>query len=171
MRVLSVILFFTIFNLSLHAQVDRTNFRAGLNAGMTVGDFSDAYGLNLGLDITQHWGVSREIDLGLVTGFVNAFGEKETVDLGGATIETEFDNVQFIPIAGSIRIYPTSGFKIGGDVGYGIGVNKGNNGGLLYRPMIGVDMNGGSSELNISYFAVNDDVTFSSVLVGFLFLF
>ena len=114
--------------LGLQAQVDRTNFRAGINVGLVVGDFSEAYSL-------------------------------------------KFDNVQFIPIAGSLRIYPTSGFKIGGDVGYAVGVNKGNEGGFYYRPTIGFDISGGTTEINVSYFAVNDEVTFSSALLGVLFLF
>lgn len=160
-----------LITLGVQAQVDRTNFRAGANVGLVVGDFSEAYSLNLGLDIYQHWGVSREVDLGIATGFSNAFGEKQTITNGGLSVETEFDNVQFIPIAGSLRIYPASGFKIGGDVGYAVGVNKGNNGGFYYRPTIGFDISGGTTEINVSYFAVNDDVTFSSVLLGFLILF
>lgn len=151
--------------------VDRTNFRAGLVGGIVTGDYSEDYSLNLGLDIYQHWGVSREIDLGLTTGFSNAFGEKQTITNGGLTPETEFDNIQFIPVGGSFRIYPTSGFKFGGDVGYAIGVNKGNEGGFYYRPSLGIDLNQGSSELNISYFVVNDDASFASVLLGYLFLF
>ena len=151
--------------------VDRTNFRAGLVGGIVVGDFSEAYSLNLGLDIYHHWGVSKEIDLGLTTGFMNAFGEKQTISNGSISVETEFDNIQFIPVGASVRIYPTSGFKFGGDVGYAIGINEGNKGGLYYRPSLGIDLSGGSSELNISYMAVNDDVTFGSVLLGYLFLF
>ena len=151
--------------------VDRTNFRAGLVGGIVVGDYSEAYSLNLGLDMYHHWGVSREIDLGLTTGFMNAFGEKQTISTGGVSVETEFDNIQFIPAGASVRIYPTSGFKFGGDVGYAIGINKGNEGGFYYRPSLGIDLSGGSSELNISYLAVNDDVTFGSVLLGYLFLF
>lgn len=165
------LLFFSLLTIGLQAQIDRTNFRAGANVGLVVGDFSEAYSLNLGLDIYQHWGVSREVDLGIATGFSNAFGEKETISNAGITVETEFANAQFIPVAGSLRIYPTSGFKIGGDVGYAIGVNKGNNGGFYYRPSMGVDISGGTTEINISYFAVNDDVTFSAVLLGFLILF
>lgn len=151
--------------------VDRTNFRAGLVGGIVVGDYSEAYSLNLGLDIYHHWGISKEIDLGLTTGFMNAFGEKQTISSGSVSVETEFDNIQFIPVGASVRIYPTSGFKFGGDVGYAIGINEGNKGGLYYRPSIGIDLSGGSSELNISYMAVNDDVTFGSVLLGYLFLF
>lgn len=152
-------------------KVDRTSFRAGLNGGIVTGDFSEAYSLVLGVDIYQHWGVSKKIDLGVTTGFSNAFGEKEERSAGGVTVETEFDNWQFIPVAGSFRIYPTSGVKFGGDVGYAIGINEENEGGFYYRPSLGVDINGGVTELNVSYLAVNGDVTYSNLLVGLLFLF
>ncbi|AZQ57669.1 hypothetical protein EJ994_02170 [Maribacter sp. MJ134] len=160
-----------VASFSAEAQIDRTNFRAGVNAGLVVGDFSEAYSLTLGVDIYQHWGVSKELDLGIATGFSNAFGEKESSSVGGVTVQTEFDNAQFIPVAGSLRIYPTSGFKIGADVGYAIGLNEGNDGGFYYRPSMGVDVSGGSTEINVSYFAVNGDVNFSTVLLGFLILF
>lgn len=79
--------------------------------------------------------------------------------------------MQYIPVAGSVRIYPTTGFKLGGDVGYAIGINEGNDGGFYYRPSLGIDINSGTTELNMSYLAVNDDVTYGSVLLGLLFLF
>ena len=170
MKVFLTAICFMVISFSLKAQIDRTNFRAGVNAGLVVGDFSEAYSLNLGIDIYQHWGVSRELDIGLATGFSNAFGEKESASVGGVTVKTEFDNAQFIPIAGSLRIYPTSGFKIGGDVGYAIGVNKGNDGGFYYRPSIGVDVSGGTTEINVSYFSVNGVANFSTVLLGLLIL-
>ncbi len=172
MKFILLVLFVGLFGFSAQAQnVDRTNFRAGLNAGIVTGDFSEAYSLVLGVDLYQHWGVSKVLDLGVTTGFSNAFGEKQEISAGGAIVETEFDNIQFIPVAGSVRIYPTTGFKLGGDVGYAIGINEGNDGGLYYRPSLGIDINGGSTELNISYLAVNGDVTYSSVLFGLLFLF
>lgn len=172
MRFFIIVLFsMGIGYMGMAQKTDRTNFRAGLNGGVVTGDFSDTHSLTLGIDIYQHWGVSKELDLGFTTGFLNAFGEKKSITNGGLTIETEFDNIQFIPVAGSLRIYPFSGFKFGADLGYAVGVNKDNGGGFLYRPSIGVDLNQGSSELNISYFAVNDETTFSSVLLGFLFLF
>ncbi len=173
MRAFVIFIFIVSTSLSLKGQyVDRTNFRAGINGGLVVGDFSEAYSFVLGLDIYHHWGVSKEIDLGVATGFSNAFGETQEISGSGLTIENKFDNAQFLPVAGSVRIYPTSGFKFGGDVGYALGVNKGNDGGFYYRPSIGIDMNGGTKEFNISYFAVNGDTaTYSSVLAGFLILF
>ncbi len=172
MKTFSALAVFFAFTSILQSQyVDRTNFRAGINAGLVMGDFSEAYSLTLGLDIYQHWGVSKEVDLGLATGFLNAFGEEQEITAGGTTVTTEFGNVQFIPLAGSFRIYPSSGFKLGGDIGYALGVNEDNAGGLYYRPSMGVDINGGNTELNVSYFAVNDEVTFSAVLAGILILF
>lgn len=163
---LCVFFLLCILAFNLNAQVDRTNFRGGVHGGMVVGDLSEGYSLTLGVDLYQHWGVSREIDLGIATGFTNAFGETNN-DI----LQDGFPNIQFVPLAGSFRVYPTSGFKFGGDIGYALGVNKGNEGGFYYRPSVGFDMSGGSTELNFSYFAVNGDVTFSSILVGLLFLF
>lgn len=172
MRLLQLIVVFIFFGFSVQAQyVDRTSFRAGLNGGIVTGDFSEAYSLVLGVDLYQHWGVSKTIDLGLTTGFSNAFGEKQELSAGGVVIETEFDNIQFVPVAGSFRIYPTTGIKFGGDVGYAIGINEGNEGGFYYRPSLGIDINSGTTELNVSYLAVNGDVEYSSVLFGLLFLF
>lgn len=153
-----------------NAQVDRTNFRAGINAGFVQGDLADAYSFELGLDVVYVWGLSRELDLGLATGFNNAFGEEETTDAGGFTITTEFDNFQYIPLAAALRIYPTYGFKFGGDVGYAVGLNEGNAGGLYYKPVVGVDVNG-NTELNVSYAVVDNDIAFSVIQLGVLFLF
>ena len=170
MKIITTTLGMLFTSFLMQAQVDRTNFRAGINAGIITGDASDFYSFSLGLDILHVWGLSREIDLGLATGFNNAFGEDETISEGGLTISTEFSNIQYIPAAVALRIYPTYGFKFGGDVGYGIGVSDDFDGGLYYKPMIGVDING-ATELNVSYAAISDDGTFATVMVGILFLF
>lgn len=170
-----IILLFAFSAISLNAQrnVDRTNFRAGINGGLVLGEFSEAYSFGLGVDLSHHWGVSKMIDIGLATGFHNAFGSKESTEINGSFTETEFANIQYVPFGASFRIYPGKnvGFKFGGDVGYALGINEGNEGALYYRPSLGIDVKGGISEVNISYFAVNDDVTFSSILLGYLFLF
>lgn len=170
-----IILLFAFSAISLNAQrnVDITNFRVGVNGGLVLGEFSEAYSFGLGVDLSHHWGVSKMIDIGLTTGFHNAFGSKESTETNGGFTETEFANIQYIPVGASFRIYPGKnvGFKFGGDVGYALGINAGNEGALYYRPSLGIDVKGGISEVNISYFAVNDDVTFSAILLGYLFLF
>ena len=171
--VITLVLIFSAIAVNAQRNVDRTNFRAGVNGGLVLGDFSDAYSLNLGLDLYHHWGVAKALDIGVTTGFFNAFGEKETVTAGGIVVETEFDNIQFLPVGASFRVYPGKnvGFKFGGDIGYAVGLNEGNDGAVYFRPSLGIDLRQGTSELNVSYFAVNDDLTFSSVLLGYLILF
>jgi len=170
MRYLLAIAVFSCTVLTLNAQVDRTNFRVGINAGLVQGDFSDFYSFSLGLDVVHVWGLSKALDLGFATGFNNAFGEDETVTDGGLSVATEFDNVQFVPVAGALRIYPTYGFKFGGDLGYAVGINAGNEGGFYYKPIVGVDVNG-NTEINVSYAVVSNDATFSTIQLGVLFLF
>ena len=166
-------LIFSVFALQAQRNVDRTNFRAGINGGLVLGDFSEAYSFGLGVDMYHHWGVAKALDIGVTAGFFNAFGSKENTSANGEITETEFDNVQFLPVGASIRVYPGKnvGFKFGGDVGYAVGINAGNEGALYYRPSLGIDLRDGTSELNISYFVVNDDVVFSSITFSYLFLF
>ncbi|MDT0540873.1 hypothetical protein [Croceitalea sp. P059] len=170
MKFIISFIFIFSFVLTLHSQVDRTNLRIGINAGAVVGDASDFYSFTLGLDVLHVWGLSREIDLGIATGFLNAFGERDTLDVDGLTLDTQFYNAQFIPFATALRVYPSYGFKLGGDIGYALGVDPGNEGGFYYRPMVGVEING-TTELNISYSTINNEGSFSNVLLGVLFLF
>lgn len=87
--------------MTLTAQkVDRSNFRAGLNAGLVLGDFSEAYSLSLGIDVYQHWGVSKEIDLGVATGFSNAFGEKQEIDTSLGTLRRSLRIFNLFPWPG-----------------------------------------------------------------------
>jgi len=170
MKFIISFIFIFSFALALHSQVDRTNLRIGINAGAVVGDASDFYSFTLGLDVLHVWGLSREIDLGIATGFLNAFGERDTLDVDGLTLDTQFYNAQFIPIATALRVYPSYGFKLGGDIGYALGVDAGNEGGFYYRPMVGIEING-TTELNVSYSTINNEGSFSNVLIGVLFLF
>ncbi|MEX0313300.1 MAG: hypothetical protein AB3N18_03910 [Allomuricauda sp.] len=164
----SIILLFVA--ITTQAQVDRSNFKAGLNAGIPVGDAADVSSFSIGLDINYHWGVSELLDAGLATGFINAFGDTQEASGGGITIQTEFEDFQFLPVAGSLRIYPTYHFKFGADVGYAVGINDGNEGGLYYRPVIGYNITG-NTELNASYIAVSNNGTFSIAALSILFLF
>ena len=170
--ILTLVLVLAVFALQAQRNVDRTNFRAGVNGGLVLGDFAEAYSFSLGVDLYHHWGVSKALDIGVTAGFTNAFGEKEIQSAQGVA-ETEFDNIQYLPVGASFRVYPGKnvGFKFGGDIGYALGINEGNEGALYYRPSIGIDLRQGTSELNVSYFVVNDDVAFSSVLLGYIFLF
>ncbi|SDQ93225.1 hypothetical protein [Flagellimonas zhangzhouensis] len=150
-------------------QVDRSSFKAGVFAGIPVGDYSDFSSFGLGLDLAHHWSVSELFDLGLASGYIHAFGESDTV--AGGTIGYSFEDIQFIPVAGAIRMYPTYQFKLGADIGYAVGVNEENDGGFYLRPSIGYNITG-NTELNASYITIsNNGASFSMVALGLLFLF
>ena len=148
--------------------VDRSNFKAGVLAGMPVGDASDYSTFALGLDVAHHWGVSELIDAGIATGFIHAFGESNS--LGDGAITYKFEDIQFIPVAAALRIYPTYEFKFGADVGYALALNENMDGGFYIRPSIGYNITG-NTELNVSYMSISNDWEFSMVAVGLLFLF
>ncbi|MFN3136442.1 MAG: hypothetical protein ACE37L_02075 [Allomuricauda sp.] len=151
-------------------RVDRTNFKAGIHAGVPFGDISDFSNFEIGLDLGYHWGVSELIDAGISTGFMNAFINNDTLDSLPVEEQGDFPNIQYLPVAGAFRIYPTYDFKLGADVGYAIGINEGNTGGLYIRPMVGVNISS-TTELNISYVNISDDYDYSMVALGLLFLF
>ncbi len=145
--------------------VDRTSFKAGFYAGLPMGDAKDFSSFGLGLDLGYHWGVSELIDVGVVTGFMNAF-----VDTDSAAGAAGFDDFQIVPVAAAFRIYPTYSFKLGADVGYGVGINEGNEGGFYWRPTMGYNLSG-NTELNVSYLNVSNDGDFSMLTLGVIFLF
>lgn len=146
--------------------VDRSNFKAGVLAGIPVGDASDYSSFALGLDVAHHWGVSELFDAGIATGYIHAFGENQ--ELVGLNLK--FEDIQFIPVAAAIRMYPTYQFKFGADVGYAVAVNDNMDGGFYIRPSIGYNITG-NTELNVSYINVSNDWNFSMVSLGLLFLF
>ena len=168
--VLVIIALVTVSFSSMAQQVDRTSFKAGVHAGLPVGDASDYSSFSLGVDLGYHWGVSELIDAGIATGFINAFGDTSTIDIGPVGQDVDFPDIQFIPVAGAFRLYPTYDFKLGADVGYAVGVNEGNDGGFYVRPMIGYNISG-NTELNVSYINVSNDGSFSVAALGLLFLF
>ncbi|WP_299362718.1 outer membrane beta-barrel protein [Winogradskyella sp.] len=120
-------------------QKGQHNYGIGLNAGVTVGDFEDAYSSNIGIDLFYLYSISERFYLGGSTGFANYFGE-EINRLGSGTIE--LDDAQFIPLAGSVRFSPFRNFLVGADVGYAFGVNEGNDGGFYASPRLTYMVNG-----------------------------
>ncbi|MEP3838582.1 MAG: hypothetical protein ABJM36_13090, partial [Algibacter sp.] len=46
------------------------------------------------------------------------------------------DNISFLPIAASGRLNVSDDLSLGADVGYGVGINDGNDGGVYYSPSV-----------------------------------
>lgn len=150
-----------LMGVSLQAQ---EGFNLGINLGLPVGDASDFSSFSLGVDANYLWNVSESLDVGVATGFTNAFGK--TFEILGEEFDAE--DVQFIPIAAAGRYHVTDKFRAGADVGYAIGINDGNDGGFYYRPILAYSLSQ-SMEVNFSYTGISlDGATWSTINLGFM---
>lgn len=130
-------------------------FKAGVNLGIPVGDASDYANVQAGADVAYLFGVAETFSVGPMLGYSNFFPEESDL----------YDNIQFLPVAASGRLGLGDAFFLGADVGYGIGLNDGNDGGFYYRPQVGYDF--GLVGLVASYMGVSrDGGSISSVNLG-----
>jgi len=106
--------------------------KAGLSGGLPVGNASDVASFALNADLSYLFEISDSFRAGGSTGYSHSFAD--TIKVNGFTIEA--DDIQYIPLAGSLRLDVPSNFTLGLDVGYGIGVNKGNDGGFYFSPRV-----------------------------------
>ena len=151
--------------------VDRSFFKAGFHGSVVVGDASDFANIGLGLDLYQHWGVSRKIDIGLTTSVLYFFGLDSTIDIGPEPITIRGEDTIYLPAAALFRFYPSRTINLGGDVGYAFGLNDFTEDGFYYRPTVSINLSD-TSALNFSYTGINNDnFTWSMVSAGVVFLF
>jgi hypothetical protein len=135
--------------------------KLGLQGSFPFNDFSDAVVLSAAFDVGYMHALGEVVDAGVMTGFINGFPDNFD---GGP----DLPSIQFLPMAASFRIWPSNSFSFGGDVGYALGINDGNDGGLYYRPIIGY-LFGTNTEVNLSYTGIQlDGATWSTVNVGIL---
>ncbi|MBT9189640.1 outer membrane beta-barrel protein [Zobellia russellii] len=150
--------------ISLFAQ---EGFKIGAHAGMPIGDYNDFVSVVIGADVGYMWAPNKAFDLGVKAGIIHGFAETFT----GQNITVDYPSVQFLPLAASIRLWPSKTFSIGGDIGNAFGLNEGNDGGFYYRPQIGFQV-GPKSELNFSYTGITiNDSTWNTVTMGFVYTF
>ncbi len=138
--------------------VSAQGFKLGANIGIITGDASDFFNLNIGLDVNFLWQASDEFDVGLAAGFTNGFGEDE------------IDDAQFLPLSVAGRFNASEQFVIGGDIGYAVGIDEGNEGGFYYRPMVGYNISE-TAQINVSYTGISMEGGFnwSTINLGVMF--
>jgi hypothetical protein len=155
---------FAFLGMGLYAQ---EGLKVGIQAGLPIDDFNDEISLMIGLDLGYMWALGEVVDLGISTGLIYGFKESFQSD----AVVSGLTDVQFVPLAASLRIWPSNSFSFGVDGGYGLGLNKGNEGGIYYRPIIGVLL-GPMTEINLSYTGISlENRTWNTVTLGFLHTF
>ena len=90
----------------------QSGLKLGAHVGLPVGDASDGYSVNLGVDASYMFPVAESISLGITSGY-NAFLGK---DLGGFKVPT----LSLVPVAGTVEYKFTPEFAVMADLGYGI---------------------------------------------------
>lgn len=142
-------------------------FKLGIQGGLPFNDFNNVTGVVLGADAGYMHALGEVVDLGVSVGIIHGF--PETFKEG--TAQLDLPSIQFLPLAASLRIWTSNSFSFGGKVGYALGINDGNDGGLYYRPIIGYLMSS-KTELNISYTGIQlEDATWSTVTLGIQYTF
>jgi hypothetical protein len=146
-KYLCSLIFIAVGFTSTYAQRD---IRLGVNAGIPVGDISDASDFNVGADIAYLMGFEN-FQLGPMIGYNHFF-----VD--------EFDDISFLPLAATAR-FSLANLELGADLGYALGLTDGIDGGFYYKPKIGFNLFGVG--LIGSYTGISiDGGTASSVNLG-----
>jgi len=121
-KFLCSLIFIAVGFTSTYAQRD---IRLGVNAGIPVGDISDASDFNVGADIAYLMGFET-FQLGPMVGYNHFF-----VD--------DFDDISFLPLAATAR-FSLANLELGADLGYALGLTDGIDGGFYYKPKIGFNL-------------------------------
>lgn len=147
------------FGIAVNAQDGQ--FNIGANVGIPTGDASNATSFALSAEANYLFNVSDQFKVGPSVSFVNYFGKT----IGNVGI----GDFQFLPVSAAARFSPSDKFTFGGDLGYAVGMNTGNQGGFYYRPMIGYNV---SEKLMVqaTYSGItNDGATMSNFGLGVMF--
>jgi len=105
--------------------VANAQFKVGVNGGIPVGDIKDGVSAVLGADVAYTFNLADKFDAGFTTGYLAYLGKD------GA------DTTSFIPVAATAQFSFTENFFIGADLGYGLPLEEGVDGGLFYQPKLG----------------------------------
>jgi len=138
------------------------HLKVGIGGGIPVGDISDFFSFTMLADVGYLWDVSDVFEVGAVTGYIHSFGDK----IGDISIDDE----QFVTAAAGVNYYLNghgNGIHLDLNIGYGIGINEGNDGGFYYRPGVGYNVSENASiDASFSGISANGG-TASNVLLRF----
>ncbi|MFL0354497.1 hypothetical protein [Xanthomarina sp. GH4-25] len=153
--------------------------QSGFNIGGSIGfpyenyegyDFSFAFSV----DANYLFEVNQAFDIGLATGYGQAFGDSYYIGPIIGSFDTP--DYQYVPVAAAARINVNRRLVFGADIGYAISVtsakdylnNKYYDGGFYWRPMVGFNLNE-RLQLNFNYIGISDNYFYYSAFnLGFM---
>jgi long-subunit fatty acid transport protein len=148
----------------LHAQ---EGFKMGIQAGLPFNDFNEPISMVVGADVSYMYPLGEVVDIGPSVGYIHGFAETFQSNI----VRADLESIQFVPLSAGVRIWTSNDFSFGGNAGWALGINEGNDGGLYYRPMIAYLMSS-SVEVNFSYTAIElEEATWSTLTLGIVYNF
>lgn len=157
MRKFFIITALTVFGFT-QISAQEGNFKVGAFFGLPMADASDTHSFNVGLDVAYLFDIADSFQVGPATGYSHSFGKTETVSAGIFTMEIDYEDMQFIPLAAAAR-FNLDTFYFGADLGYAIGINDGNKGGVYYRPKVGYNFGPLAAFISYTGVSVKSEVT------------
>lgn len=163
-----LVLSIAILLAGLTVSAQEGQFNAGANIGIPTGDSGDSTSIAYSIEANYLFEVSDAFKVGpsvSYLGYIYKSEIKDAADAGGY----DLDSPAFLPIAAAGRFAASEQFTIGLDLGYAVGLNDGNDGGLYYRPLVGYNVSD-SAMIQASYSGVSDDgFTASAISLGVVF--
>lgn len=103
-------------------------FKAEVTVGATIGDASDAFGINYGAAASYLYPVMEGLHVGGKVG-LDVFSGKDIMNTN-----VKLKNMTLIPITASAQYDITEQFFAGVDLGYALSLNNDYNGGFYFMP-------------------------------------
>jgi len=152
------LLFVTVIVVLSFTTMNAQTFKIGASAGVAASDAGDIADWALGVDTYYYFtDVDAILELGVNAGFRNFFMSDDA-----------FEDGQFLPLAAAARIKLFGILSGGVDLGYALGINDGNDGGVYYKPVVGIDI-ADTIELTASFESIsNDGATWGNINFGIL---
>lgn len=139
-------------------------FGAGVRLGLPIGDFADFSSFGVGGELQGEYGFSDMFSGIITTGYTSFFGKDYDVP-GFGTVKGE--STGYIPILVGVRVYPSTNFFVGGQLGYGIFTGGGSSEGAFnYQPQIGYNASNFQLALNYNALSKNGFTTSHIGLTG-----
>ncbi len=117
----------------------QNGFNVGGYLGVPIADGSDYASFSLGVDANYLFEIVDRIGVGPAVSLGHSFGSDRSY-YNGTVIVTDKDPFQFAAIAAAGRFSINDKMTAGADIGFAIGINDGNDGGLYFRPMFGYNI-------------------------------
>lgn len=150
-------LFLAAFAVFAFASVNAQEFKAGVNAGLPIGDAGDFSTFAIAVELGYLFDVSEDFQAGPTVGFNHSFGDSDIID----------EDFSWLPIAAAGRFAVSEEFTLGADLGYAVGIAPdGIDSGFYYAPRAQYGVSD-ALDIVLAYRGISlDGISWSQITLG-----